>query len=197
MSANNTVTCLRSPSSAPRAAQNSLGEWLRRVALGRRLGHRRCGGTGQSRAAAAAKLRGRCVFETTTRTDADEPGAALAAKPAVRRILGSASRTAHPSRCAQAAETLSPHSGALCNQTRHQPPKVPGGSLADPSCESSAIGSPQAVFCLSAVATRRTVMITQPYFKGQKNDFRDAEAIGEAGFAPVSRQVRNSLKAER
>jgi hypothetical protein len=40
-------------------------------------------------------------------------------------------------------------------------------------------------------------MITQPNFKGQKNDFRDAEAIGEAGFAPVSRQVRNSLKAER
>src|ERR1700733_12053690 len=26
-------------------------------------------------------------------------------------------------------------SGALCNRTRHQPTKVPGGSLADPSCE--------------------------------------------------------------
>ena len=158
------------------AAQNSLGEWLRRVALGRRLGHRWCGGTGQSRAATAAKLRGRCVFETTTGTDTDEPGAALAAKSAVRRILGGASRTAHPSRSlfqiprpsgdvgqlsirgpvgAQAGKILSPHSGALCNRTRHPPAKAPGGSPADPSYE---VGSPQASFASRLVAMRRTLM---------------------------------------
>jgi hypothetical protein len=45
---------------------------------------------------------------------------------------------------------LSPHSGALCNRTCHQRTKARrGGSLAGPSCQSSAVGSPQAVFCLS------------------------------------------------
>jgi hypothetical protein len=45
---------------------------------------------------------------------------------------------------------LSPHSGALCNRTCHQRTKARrGGSLAGPSCQSSAVASPQAVFCLS------------------------------------------------
>jgi hypothetical protein len=50
---------------------------------------------------------------------------------------------------------LSPHSGALCNRTLHQPAKAPGGSPADPSCE---VGSPQGSFASRLVATRRTLM---------------------------------------
>jgi hypothetical protein len=53
---------------------------------------------------------------------------------------------------------LGVHSGALCNRTRDHPTKGPGGPLRNPSCESSAVGSPQAVFAARLVATGRTLM---------------------------------------
>jgi hypothetical protein len=123
------------------------------------------------------------AFETTAGTDADEPGAALAAKPAVRRILGGASRTAHPARSlfqmsrpsgdrttvypgdprCQKRRGLSPHSGALCNRTRHP---------ADPSMRVFSCGSPQAGLLASRlVATRGTPMTQHRAEQGHRAQF--------------------------